>query len=114
MSGPTLNAPEHYAASQTKQSAEDRRHERRPLNSLVRISYCSDSPGNPHIGRGVDISDGGLAFEIGTVLDFYRLILLEFTDHAGRSCKRVARLRYRMNRTYGACFVDIEQDELSQ
>lgn len=96
------------------QSVENRRHERRPLDSLVRVTYFSDSTTTAHIGQGVDISDGGLAFVLGAVLDFHRLMLLEYVNHADRSCKRTARLRYRMNRTYGTRFVDIGRGELPQ
>ena len=88
---------------------EHRRHERSPLHSLVRLSYLSDPTQVGHLGRGVDISDSGLSFVSESVLDFHRVMVIEYTDMSGVECRRPARLMYRMNHTYGAYFLDAAQ-----
>lgn len=84
-----------------------RRHARPQLLSKVRITYCSNGTTVlPHVGYRVDVSDSGISFVTDIVLDFHRTLLLEYTDSVGKRCSRTARLRYRMNRTYGARFLE--------
>jgi hypothetical protein len=114
MNEPVANSPEQHSAASPALPAEDCQPTRRPLYSLVRITYCSESAGGSVIGRGIDVSDGGIAFEIRTPLDVDRLILLEYTDTSDdcRYRRRTATLRYLNNRTFLANFVDPGGGEL--
>jgi PilZ domain len=103
-----LNDSEQDSSFLPTNVAKRRQHERRPLHSSVRITYCSDAAQSAQTGEGVDVSGSGISFESDAELDFYNLIRLEYTDEDGRNCCRRARLLYRANRRYGAFFVDTE------
>jgi hypothetical protein len=106
-----LNSYEQDSSSKPIHFVGKRRHARRPLHSLIRIACCSDPAQRAQLGQGIDIGYGGLAFESDSALDFYSVLQLEYRDDEGRDCNRKARLLYRMNRRYGAYFVDVEQTE---
>ncbi|MGA9565536.1 MAG: PilZ domain-containing protein [Candidatus Korobacteraceae bacterium] len=93
----------------SEQSIERRRHGRFPLHSPVRIVYDSDDALKIQLGQGVDFSASGVAFESDSDLNFYSALRLEYTDDDGENFCRTARLLYRVNRRYGAYFVDGEQ-----
>jgi hypothetical protein len=114
MNEPVVNSPELHSPAKLARSDGDYRPARRPLYSLVRITYCSESAGGSFIGRGIDVSDGGIAFEIRAPLEVDRLILFEYTD-TNDDCKyrkRTATLQYLNDRTFLATFVDPSRGEL--
>jgi hypothetical protein len=79
---------------------------RRPLYSLVRITYCSDPAGISYIGRAIELCDGGVSFEIHTPLYVCRLIMLKYTDTNDdcRYRRRTAKLHRLMKHTFFAYF----------
>jgi hypothetical protein len=107
--GAALNASAQNSSSLAQQRIERRQHGRRLLHSPVRIVYNSSEAPSAQIGQGLDISAGGLSFETDSDLDFYHAIRLEYTDDDRENFNRTARLLYRMNRRYGAYFVDADQ-----
>ena len=114
MNEPVANSPEQHSAASPAPPADACQPARRPLYSLVRITYCSESAGGSLIGRGIDVSDGGIAFEVCTPLDVDRLILLEYTDTSDdcRYRRRMATVQYLNNRKFLANFVDASRSEL--
>ena len=109
-----MDFPELPSSALPAHSVQRRRHERRPLHSPIRILYCSDVTQRVQTAQGIDVSDGGIAFEIDSQLDFYSTMRLEYTEDDGTKCCRTAILQYRMQRTYGAWFVETEQALLPQ
>ena len=109
-----MNSLEPISSSPPAQSVENRRHERRPLHSLIRITYCADATQSAQTAQGIDVSDSGVAFESDSELDFYSVMRLEYTEDDGTKRCRTARLQYRMRRTYGAYFVRTEQSGVPQ
>jgi hypothetical protein len=109
-----MNSPEVPSSSLPAPSVQRRRHERRPLHSSVRIIYCSDATQRVQIAQGIDVGDSGVAFEIDSALDFYSMLRLEYTEDDGTKYCRTAILQYRMQRRYGAWFVETEQELLPQ
>jgi len=103
-----MKRPKPTSSSLPSQSVEERRHERRPLHSAIRITYCADATRSAQIAQGIDVSDGGVAFESDLELDFYRVMQLEYTEDDGTNRCRTARLHYRMQRKYGAYFLETE------
>ena len=90
------------------------RQARPQIESMVRIMYCSNPNPIVQVGHRVDIGDNGISFVTDAVLDFHRIMLLEYKDLDGKRCSRTARLRYRMNHTYGARFLGWDPTERPQ
>jgi len=103
-----MNYSEKNSSLTSVQATERRRHGRFPLHSPVRIVYNSDDAMKIQVGQGVDLSASGVAFESDSDLNFYSALRLEYTDDDGENFCRTARLLYRVDRRYGAYFVDGE------
>jgi len=98
--------PQELSASGFLPSVAHRRQAMPNIESMVRITYCSNPTPILQVGHRVDIRDNGISFVTDAALDFHRIMLLEYTDLDGKQCSRTARLRYRMNHTYGARFLE--------
>jgi hypothetical protein len=56
--------------------------------------------------QGIDLSDSGIAFESESELDFSSVLHLQYREEDGTEHRRTARLLYRLQRRYGAFFLE--------
>jgi len=115
MMGTALISGEQHSSAISTPSCEDSWVGRRPLYSLVRLTYCSDLIGISFIGRAIELCDCGVSFEILTPLYVCRSIMLEYTDTNDdcRYRRRTAKLHRLTSHTFVAYFEDPSRVDLS-